>query len=359
MHRASRLVPLLAVLALASCSKTTTTAPTGGGADARGTPLTGEGAFESGTTLAWSASTNEILGAARAGGTLGGPGLAAVRIADGAVRMLDPAPALFPRVTPDGVAVLYDAVTADSTVLRRRLLGGAGTVTRLAANAGLAALTFTLTNDGRYLAFAGPGADPLEPDTVRVLDLTTAQRRAYAPGTPLVFSPGDGTLLVAPAAGGWAEVNLGDGSSQAVDFALPGGATLGGIRWASGAPGPTALFAYSGSQLWASTILGSQGLIFTAAETIVGPSLTWSPDGARVAFWTTGPIDGGADTAYRLYVVSVGAGTGGVVALGRTVGGSIAWSPDGTRLAYLFGERLFTTSVVAAGAPAVAAAPVR
>jgi hypothetical protein len=348
MRHPIRLAAPLLALVLVSCSKSSTTAPGGGGADARGAALTGESAFESGTLLAWSAATNEVIGAAKAGGTLGGPGLVAVRLADGAPRLLDADTALFPRVTPDGASVIYDAVTPDSTVLRRRLLGGAGTTSRLAAAPGLSAFTFTISADGRYLAYAGAGADPLEPDTVRVLDGTTGQRRAYAPGWPLVFSPGDGTLLVTPAAGGWSEVALASGATQAVDFALPGGATTGGIRW--DASGLRALFTYSGNQLWQSTILGAQSPIYSAPETIVAPSCTWSPDGSRVAFWTVGPIDGGADTAYRLYVVSVAAQAGGVVAIGRSVGGAIAWSPDGTRLAYLFGERLFTASVVAAGA---------
>src|SRR5690349_5116703 len=179
MLRILRIAILPLAFVLASCAKSHPTAPGGGTADSRGTPLTGEMAFETTTRLTLSAVTHEVLGNAKAGGTLGGPGLAAVRTLDGAVRLLETSPVLFPLVTPDGQSVYYDLVTPDSTVLRRRSLGSTATA-RIAATGGLSAFTFALSPDGRYLAYAGPGADPLDPDSVRVLDTTNGQHVTYA-----------------------------------------------------------------------------------------------------------------------------------------------------------------------------------
>jgi len=351
MSRFHRIGFLSLALLLASCSKSATTAPGGVDSDARGTPLSGENAFETGTRLSWSPLTNEVLGSAKGGGTLGGPGLAAVRTIDGAARILDPAPALFPLVDPDGRHVYYDAVAVDSTFLRRRSLGASG-VTSVAAVSGLGACTFAISPDGRYLAYAAADVDLAGPDSLHVLDQSSGRRVTFAPGWPIAFSFDDGTLLVTPPGGGWAAVALSSGATTPVDFALPGGAGIGGIRWDSF--GLHALFAYQAHELWISTILGAQARVVTVPETIVASSITWSPDGTRAAFWTVGPIDNGADTAYRLYVVSIAAHAAGVVAIGRSVGGAIAWSPDGARLGYLYGDRLFSVSVVAAGAAATA-----
>lgn len=348
-----RLSTFALALVLVSCSKTTT-APAGGGADARGTPLTGENAFDTGTRLAWSQATNEVLGDAEGGGTLGGPGLAAVRAVDGASRLLVTNPALFPTLTPDGQEVYYDEITPDSTLLLRRSLGSPA-VAHIAGAAGLNVFSLVLSTDGRYLAYSGPGADPFDPDSVRVLDTVSGPRKVFAPGFPLVFSPDDGTLLVAPAAGGYAMLVLASGATTPVDFQLPAGATAAAMRW--DVTGLHALYTINGRELRMSTVIGAivqDAPVAVTLETIVPPSPIWSRDGTRIALWTTGPIDGGSDTAYRLYVASPTAHSAGLVALGRSVGGAITWSSDGTRLAYLYGGRLFVGSAIAAGAASAA-----
>ncbi|MFI5370578.1 MAG: hypothetical protein ACHQ52_03395 [Candidatus Eisenbacteria bacterium] len=339
-----RLPTLALALALASCSKTTT-APSGSTAEARGTPLTGENAFETGTLLVWSQATNEVVGDAKGGGTLGGPGLAAVRTVDGASRLLVTNPSLFPTLTPDGQQVYYDEITSDSTLLRRRSLGSTS-VARITGAAGLNVFSLALSADGRYVAYAGPGADPLERDSIRVLDTVSGQRVTLDPGTPVAFSPDDGTLLVVAARAGYATVALSNGAATPVDFGLPAGATVGAVRWDAG--GLRVAYTINASELHVMTG-GGDLLAATLPEAIVPSSPIWSPDGTHLALWTMGPIDGGADTAYRLYVVSPGAHSAGLVALGRSIGGAIAWSSDGTRLAYLFAGRLFAGSAIAAG----------
>ena len=337
-------IPLLLLLlpvALVSCSKSST-APSNGTTDSRGTPITGENAFDTSTRLVWSPATNEVLGDAKGGGTLGGAGLAAVRTVDGAVRFLVGTPALFPTLTPDGTQVYADEVTTDSTLLRRRSLGPPA-VARIAGAPGLDAFVFVLSPDGRYVAYAGASAsEPLQPDTVQVLDTVSGARRMFIPGTPVAFSPDDGTLLVAPASGGYATLALSNGASTPVDFGLPGGASLGAIRWDTN--GLHALYSINDTELRMSTIGVSDVSVAITPEAIVGPSTVWSPNGSRIALWTQGTVDNGADIAYRLYVVDPGPHTVGLVALGRSVGGAITWSSDGTRLAYLYAGQLFLGS---------------
>ena len=186
---------LVLSVALTSCSKSST-APSGGTTDSRGTPITGDNAFDTSTRLAWSPATNEVLGDAKSGGTLGAAGLAAVRTVDGATRFLTNNPVLFPTLTSDGTQVYADEITADSTLLRRRSLGAA-TMTRIAAVPGLDAFTFVVSTDGRYIAYAAASiSEPLEPDTIHVLDTVAGTQKAFAPGTPIVFSFDDGTLLI-------------------------------------------------------------------------------------------------------------------------------------------------------------------
>jgi hypothetical protein len=333
---------LVLSVALSSCSKSST-APSNGTTDSRGTPITGENAFDISTRLVWSVATNEVLGDAKSGGTLGAAGLAAVRTVDGATRFLTNNPVVFPTLTPDGTNVYADEITADSTLLRRRSLGP-NLVARIAGVPGLNAFTFAQSADGRYIAYASASiSEPLDPDTIRVLDTVGGARRAFAPGNPIAFSPDDGTLLVADPAGGFALVALTNGASTPVDFAVPGGATLGAIRWDSN--GLHALYAINGTELRMSTITGSDVSVAFAPEAIVGPSTVWSPDGSKIALWTTSTENG--DVVYRLYVVNPVSHTVSLVALGRSTGGAITWSADGTRLAYLYGGRLFLGSAAA------------
>lgn len=350
MARPRLLIPCLALFAL-SCAQSTTAPPSNGtGTDSRGTALTGEHAFDISTTLAWSQASNEVLGAAAFGGTTGGPGLIGVNAVSGGVRLLDAAPVLFPAVTHDGANVLYDAVVSnasapanDSTLLRVRSLAGSAPAT-LTSCPGLCAFTFVLSADDRYLAWTGTASDPLEPDTVRVLDRVTGARRAFVTGEPLTFSPDDGTLMIRNplGAGGYATVALASGTLTPFPLDLPAGATGATLRWAT--DGVHALYVLSGNQLRVLTPSGD-ALLFAAPESIEPTSLTWSPNGARVALWTVGPIDNGADTAWRLYAVNVGGASGALTALGRSVGHAITFSPDGSRLAYLYADRLFTTAL--------------
>lgn len=66
--------------------------------------------------------------------------------------------------------------------------------------------------------------------------------------------------------------------------------------------------------------------------------LAWSPDGTRIAFVSTGTLDG-SDTPGTTYNVWVARTDGsGITPLTRLTGGSISfapqWSPDGTRIVY-------------------------
>jgi hypothetical protein len=344
----SRIPPFLFLavsIACVSCSKSST-APSNGTTDSRGTPITGDNAFDTSTRLAWSQATNEVLGDAKSGGTLGATGLAAVRTVDGAVRFLAGTPVVFPTLTPDGSQVYADEVTADSTLLRRRSLGPAA-MTRIAGAPGLDAFAFVLSIDGRYVAYAGQSpTEPLEPDTIRVFDNVGGVTKLFAPGTPVVFSQDDGNLLVIPATGGYARVALSNGATTPVDFLLPGGATVGAIRWDSN--GLHALYTINNTQLRMSSIPGSDVAVVATPEAIVGPSTVWSPDGSQIALWTTSTENG--DVVYRLYVANPVSHTVALVALGRSIGGAITWSSDNTRLAYLYGGRLFLGSAAAASA---------
>jgi hypothetical protein len=344
-------LPLLVLsVALTSCSKSST-APSGNGtADSRGTPITGDNAFDTSTRLAWSQSTNEVLGDAKSGGTLGAPGLAAVRTVDGATRFLTNNPVLFPTLTPDGSQVYADEVTLDSTLLRRRSLGPNG-VARIAGVPGLNAFAFVISTDGRYVAYAAASlTEPLEPDTIRVLDTIGGVQKSFVPGSPVVFSPDDGTLLMASKAGGYAAVTLSNGASMPVDFGLPGGASLGAFRWDG--TGLHVLYSINNTELHINTYPGVDQPVAVTPEAIVGPSAVWSPDGSKIALWTTNTESG--DIVYRLYVANPVSHTVSLVALGRSTGGAITWSADGTRLAYLYAGRLFLGSA-AAGSATVAA----
>lgn len=330
---------LVLSVALTSCSKSST-APSGGTTDSRGTPITGENAFDTSTRLAWSQATNEVLGDAKSGGTLGATGLAAVRTVDGATRFLTNNPVLFPTLTSDGTQVYANEITADSTLLRRRSLGSAA-VARIAAVPGLNAFTFELSTDNRYVAYAPASlTEPLQPDTIRVLDTIGGVEKSFVPGTPIVFSPDDGTLLMASKAGGYAMLALSNGAITPVDFGLPGGASLGAFRW-DGA-GLHVLYAINNTELHISTYPGVDQPVAVTPETIVGPSAVWSPDGTKIALWTTNTENG--DIVYRLYVAYPVSHSVGLVALGRSTGGAIAWSLDGSRLAYLYAGRLFLGS---------------
>jgi hypothetical protein len=333
---------LVLSLALVSCSKSST-APSGGTSDSRGTPVTGENAFDTSTRLAWSQSTNEVLGAAKGGGTLGAAGLAAVRTVDGATRFLTNNAVLFPTLTPDGSQVYANEITVDSTLLQRRSLGPSQ-VTRIAGAPGLNAFAFVLSTDGRYVAYAGASlTEPLEPDTIRVLDTLTGTRKLFTPGTPIVFSPPtEGALLMASKTGGYAMLTLSNGAVTPVDLGLPGGASLGAFRWDGG--GLHVLYSINNTELHINTYPGVDQPVAVTPETIVGPSAVWSPDGSKIALWTTNTENG--DIVYRLYVADPVSHTVSLIALGRSTGGAITWSADGARLAYLYGGRLFLGSAV-------------
>ncbi len=264
--------------------------------------------------------------------------IAAIRVADGAIRSLvvdtaDLGSYLEPSV--DSARLYYTSQNYLSGLLSLHRLGTDGRGDTLIAA--------VLSPVGRFVAYYRQDGAAL------VLNDSSGGRQVIGSGSPLSFSPdglrllylgacagGSGGLCVVPIAGGAAAALTDTFSLDQEGYAratrwVPGGverlAFVNGYPWAVFV---TNVSSATTTKIWAPASYGSEWIL----------GVTWSRDGARVAVATTlcNPLGGPCPAnPNRLYLVDVGSGgSATIVATARSLIG-VAFSQDGSRIAYVVG----------------------
>ncbi|HEY2954018.1 MAG TPA: hypothetical protein VGK89_02070 [Candidatus Eisenbacteria bacterium] len=327
----------------------------------QGTPLGAAGAFLSGNHFVWSALTNEIVGS----GDISTLSLVAMHGTTGATRVLDSAAALLPVAPAAGTPVYYEALLLDPTLtgndsvaLRRVSLGG-GAPVQLDAIPGLELYAHEISGDGDWLAW-GRTIGLFTSDSLVIEATATGARSRIEPGFPILVSPdGSQFLYRTDLLPGMKLRDRVAGTSAPFDLGLPADARLAGMRWDAG--GLHALYLLGKGQLHVRHLAsGTSEALYSASDSLVSISGTWSPNGARVALWSDVPAVEPAHTV-SLHVVDVAAKNGAVVATGSVTAspgfplllGAIAFSPDSRRVAYQYADQVFTHDfpVATAAAP--------
>ncbi len=267
-------------------------------------------------------------------------------------RVLDPATPLQLALSPDG-ATVYSVVdlppaNGDSVVLRRRPVSG-GAPEQLGAAPDGTPITFVLSLDGDWLAWARAGADPMDPGPLVLRHLSTGDTLEVGIGTPEAIAPDGSQVLYRPdpasSALRWWDRAARTDSPFNPFFSTPAGPAA--WRW-SGSD-PSALWDHGSpavSVVWTQFHnLGSGTTylsVFQSADTIDVRPPFWSPDGSRAAVWTRRTSR--FATEHLLYVFDVFGALRAVVATGTDEPGAATFSSDASRIAQIFGERLFVSN---------------
>jgi len=348
-----RLLPLLPLLLLAaSCSSKSADNPVSPPVnDAHGTAVGPDHLFAHASQLVWSAVTDEVIGFSSPT-PAAGTGLIAVRVGDGSTRVLDPATPLQLALSPDGAAVYYvvdlPPADGDSVVLRRRPISG-GAPEPLGAAADGTPITFVLSLDGDWLAWARAGANPLDPGPLVLHHLSTGDTLEVGVGSPEAIAP-DGSQVIYRSGSAlrlWVRATR---SESDVVLGIPAGTGPPAWRW--DANGLRALLVDVNRQVKLFNYpLGTITTVYTSPLDLDGSPAIWSPDGLAGAVWASKPAASGTYTSHVLEVFDIGAKVGVPVASGVEEHGAATFSSDDSRIAQLFGERLYVANAATTGIP--------
>jgi hypothetical protein len=351
MNRNLFALALACAVALASCSTTSDNSVGPPPFNPRGTAVGPDHVFNAASPLAWGTS-NEVVGFSSAT-PAAGSGLLAIGMGSGVVRVLDPATPLAMAMSDDGAEVVYVAdlppADGDSTVLRRLALAG-GAATRVAACADGCFITFALSHDGNWVAWSGTGSDPLEPDTLRLVELATGDITTVGLGAPVALAPDGSQMLYRPDPGSpalhmWTRAG---GTDDSFDPGFPTGAGPAAWRW--DAQGLRALYIEAPRKLHLTNPgLGTDTFTLLPDDLDIRPPI-WSPDGSHAAVWGSRLAPSQNYTEHNLYVVNLSSHAVTDVASGSEAPGAVAFTVSATRVAYLYGERLYTNPVSATAA---------
>ena len=194
-------LPALLILVLAGCSNDSNDPVAPPTTDARGVKVGADHAFAANASLAWSDMTGEVVGPASATPAAGN-GLLAMSTTSGAVRVLDGNEPVSVTVSNDGHRAFYivDLPPAedDSVTLRSVVIHGSGVPARIAACPQGCVMSFAVSADQNWVAWAAGAGDPGTADTLRLTHVPTGAVTVVGVGAPVVLSPGGESLLYRP-----------------------------------------------------------------------------------------------------------------------------------------------------------------
>jgi hypothetical protein len=341
---------LLLLLVLPGCSKEADNSVSPPPTDARGTAVGANHVFAANGGLEWSGVTNETVGASSAT-PAAGTGLLAMHIPDGAIRVIDPVPPKLITLAQDGSRAYYMAdlppADGDSVVLRRVALSGGGAPQRLAAEPEGSFISYAVSADQNWVAWAGAGDDPFAADTLWLLEVATGARTKVGLGVPVVLSPGGEYLLYHPDPGSQALKLWVRASGISSDYGpvIPIGAGPPAWRWDAGALKVAYIVPPRDLFLARPELGGIPVLVYRAPDSLNVIPPVWSPDGQRLAVWGSRPAANGNYVNHLLYVADITALTGVQVATGTEPPGGVAISANGLQVVELYGENLYVADV--------------
>jgi hypothetical protein len=345
-------IPALLILLLAGCSNDSEDPLTPPVTDARGVKVGADHTFAAYSSLGWSDMTAEVVGPASATPAAGN-GLLAMSTTSGATRVLDGNEPVAVTVSNDGHRAFYivdlPPAEGDSVTLRTVAIHGSGLPARIAACPEGCVMSYAVSADQNWVAWAAGAGDPGTPDTLRVMHIPTGAITVVGLGVPVVLSPGGDYLLFQPNPGSpamrlWVRATGIDGE---YDQVVPIGAGPAAWRWDTNAPGglkvayiipPRDLFV-------ARDIPGLPVLVYRAPDELDVIAPAWSPDGQRLAVWGSRLAANGNYTNHILFVADITSNTGVEVAYGSQLPGGVALSGGGLKAAALFGEQVFVSDV--------------
>jgi hypothetical protein len=272
----------------------------------------------------------------------------------GATRVLDPNEPVLVTVSNNGHRAFYvvdlPPAQGDSVVLRRVLVHGSGAPARIATCPQGCVMSYAVSADQNWVAWAAGAGDPGTPDTLRLIDIATGAITVVGLGAPVALSPDGEYLLYQPnpsshALRQWVRAN---GNDAPYDNPVPVGAGPGAWRWDSNAPGglKVAYIISPRDLIVARTELGGvPAMVYRAPDELDVIAPAWSPDGQRVAVWGSRLAANGNYTNHILFVADITANSGVEVAYGSQVPGGVALSGGGLKAAALFGEQVFVSNV--------------
>jgi hypothetical protein len=346
-------IPAFLILLLAGCSNDSDDPVAPPTTDARGVKIGADHTFAANSSLAWSDMTAEVIGPASATPAAGN-GLLAMSTTSGATRLLDGHEPVSVTVSNDGHRAFYivdlPPAEGDSVTLRTAVIHGSGSPTRIAACPEGSVMSYAVSADQNWVAWAAGPGDPGTADTLRLTYIPTGAITVVGVGSPVVVSPGGDYLLYRPNPGSqamhlWVRANGND--AEYTQVVVPIGAGPAAWRWDSNTPGglkvayivsPTDLFV-------ARDIPGLPVMVYRASDELDVIAPAWSPDGQRLAVWGWRLAANGNYTNHILFVADITSNTGVQVAYGSQVPGGVALSGGGLKAAALFGEQLFVSDV--------------
>jgi len=346
-------IPALLILVLAGCSNDSDDPVAPPTTDARGVQVGADHAFAANSSLAWSDMTAEVIGPASATPAAGN-GLLAMSTSSGATRVLDGHEPVSVTVSNDGHRAYYivdlPPAEGDSVTLRTVVIHGSGSPTRIAACPEGSVMSYAVSGDQNWVAWAAGPGDPGTADTLRLTHIPTGAITVLGVGSPVVLSPGGEYLLYRPNPSSqalrlWVRAN---GNDDVYDPGIPVGAGPTAWRWDTTAPGglkaaylipPRDLF------LARPELGGIPVLVYRAPDELDVIAPAWSPDGQRLAVWGSRLAANGNYTNHILFVADITSNTGIEVAYGSQLPGGVALSGGGLKAAALFGEQLFVSDV--------------
>ena len=345
-------IPALLILLLAGCSSDSDDPVSPPVTDARGVKVGVDHVFAANSSLAWSDMTAEVVGPASATAAAGN-GLLAMSTTSGATRVLDGNEPVSVTVSNDGHRAFYivdlPPAEGDSLTLRSVVIHGSGVPTRITACPEGSVMSYAVSADQNWVAWAAGPGDPGTADTLRLIDVATGAITLVGVGSPIVLSPGGEYLLYQPTPGSPA-MRLGvraNGNDSDYDNPVPIGAGAAAWRWDTNAPGGLkAAYIIAPRDLFlARDIPGLPVLVYHAPDDLDVIAPAWSPDGQRLAVWGSRPAANGNYTNHILFVADITSNNGVEVAYGSQLPGGVALSGGGLKAAALFGEQLFLSDV--------------